>query len=120
MAVKGSVINEFITSVKPRLVWDIGCNTGDYSKISLSAGASKVIGFDADQETLELAYSRAINEKMNFLPLYLDLANPSPNQGWAESERVGINKRSSADAIIVLAIIHHLAITKNIPLGGNQ
>ena len=30
----------------PEMLWDIGCNTGDYSKVALEAGAKFVVGFD--------------------------------------------------------------------------
>jgi hypothetical protein len=53
---------------------------------------------------------------LNFLPLFLDLANPTPSQGWAERERRGLIDRASADAILGLALVHHLAIGRNIPL----
>ncbi len=99
-----------------QMVWDIGCNTGDYSKVALEAGARKVVGFDFDQQALELAYARAVDENLDFLPLFLDAANPSPDQGWAQAERMGMAARRNADAVIALAVIHHLAIGRNVPL----
>jgi len=48
--------------------------------------------------------------------LWLDAANPSPSQGWAQSERKGLAERSKADALIALAFIHHIVIGRNIPL----
>ena len=50
------------------------------------------------------------------LPLYLDATNPSTNMGWNESERKGLKLRLKFDALIALAIEHHLAVSKNIPL----
>ena len=52
----------------------------------------------------------------SFLPLYLDATNPSTNMGWNESERKGLKLRLKFDALIALAIEHHLAVSKNIPL----
>ena len=94
----------------------MGCNTGDYSVAALEAGAEYVIGFDFDQHTLDLAFSRGVEEKLPFLPLFLDAANPSPSQGWMQTERKGFCSRTKADALIALAFEHHLAIAKNIPL----
>ena len=113
---KRDFIAKFVESVQPQLVWDLGCNTGDYSTVALQAGAQFVTGFDFDQKALELAFLRAKEEKLTFLPLFFDAANPSPNQGWAEKERRGLKARASADAILALAFIHHLAISRNIPL----
>jgi ribosomal protein L11 methylase PrmA len=113
---KRMVIAEFTASVRPRLLWDIGCNTGDYAKVALQAGAAYAVGFDFDQGALDTAFARAVSERLSFLPLYLDLANPTPSQGWAERERRGLADRASADAILGLALVHHLAIGRNIPL----
>jgi len=98
------------------MVWDIGCNTGDFSKIALDSGAEYAIGFDFDQGALDKAFSRACDQNLNLLPLFLDAANPAPNQGWDGRERISLMDRAPADAIFALAVVHHLAITRNIPL----
>jgi len=115
-AAKHTFIKEFIESTHPRLVWDLGCNTGDYSATALAGGAHYVVGFDFDQHALETAFIRAHAAHLDFLPLFLDVANPSPNQGWKELERKGLQARARADALIGLAFVHHLAIGRNIPL----
>ena len=79
-------------------------------------GAERVIGFEFDFGALETAYYRAKTEKLCFLPLHLDAANPSPSQGWNQQERIGLTQRRNADAVIALAVIHHLCIGRNIPL----
>ena len=56
------------------------------------------------------------NEETNILPLLLDLANPSLNTGWANSERKSFMDRSPSDAVLVLALIHHLAVSNNLLL----
>ena len=50
------------------------------------------------------------------LPLYQDFANPSPNQGWSQSERKEIASRVNVDFVMALAVEHHLTIGRNIPL----
>jgi ribosomal protein L11 methylase PrmA len=113
---KRGLVAEFAASVRPRMIWDIGCNTGDYAKAALEAGAGYAVGFDFDQGALDAAFVRADRESLSFLPLFLDLANPTPSQGWGERERRGLADRASADAILALALVHHLAIGRNIPL----
>jgi ribosomal protein L11 methylase PrmA len=113
---KKEFITEFVKATSLETLWDIGCNSGEYSELAISSGANTVIGFEFDQGALELSYQRAQKNKLNFLPLYLDLANPSPSQGWNQSEREGIYGRRCADGLIVLALIHHLCIARNIPL----
>lgn len=113
---KMEFVSQFVAETKPGVLWDIGCNTGAYSEIALRAGAGKVIGFDFDHGALDRAVSRAQSNKLDLLPLYMDGANPSPDQGWAQRERVGIVGRGNADMLIALAFIHHLVIGRNIPL----
>lgn len=115
-APKALLVTEFIKTVKPKLMFDLGCNTGFYSKLALQAGAGYVIGFESDQGALDRAFKMAQDEGLMFLPLYMDLANPTPNQGWAEIERKGFLQRGPADAVLALAVVHHLAIARNIPL----
>jgi ribosomal protein L11 methylase PrmA len=114
---KRQFVGEFIGSTKPKLLWDLGCNTGDYSKVALETGASYVVGFDFDQGALDLGFARARDEKLAFQTLYLDAANPTPSQGWMEMERPSLRRRASADGILALAFLHHLVIARNIPFG---
>ncbi len=113
---KMAFVGEFAADAKPKLLWDIGCNTGAYSEVALNNAATRVVGFDFDHGSLDRAAARAERKNLNLLPLFLDGANPSPNQGWAQQERMGLKQRANADAIVALAFIHHLAIGRNIPL----
>jgi ribosomal protein L11 methylase PrmA len=113
---KRNLVAEFSRSLRPNLLLDIGCNTGDYAQLALESGARYVVGLDSDQGALSLAYDRAVDKDLNFLPLYLDAANPSPSQGWAQAERMGLTQRADPDGILALAMVHHLSIGKNIPL----
>ena len=47
----------------------------------------------------------------------LDLLNPSPKIGWANSERMDLIDRGNPDMLVALTLIHHLAIAQNLPLG---
>jgi ribosomal protein L11 methylase PrmA len=113
---KVQVVSDFVASKRPSLLLDLGCNSGFYSQVALDCGAQSVVGFDFDQTSLDKAYQRSLDRKLRFLPLFLDAANPSPSQGWAEAERDGFSRRAQGDAVIALAFIHHLAIGKNVPL----
>lgn len=116
-AKKRAFVGEFASHVRPPVLWDLGCNTGEYSSIALANGAGYSIGFDADAGALDQAWERSRDEQLDFLPLYADIGNPTPNQGFAERERQGLAARGPADALLALALIHHLAIARNLPLG---
>lgn len=113
---KKEFVTAFVDTAQPAMLWDFGCNTGDFSEVALSAGAGAVIGFDFDQGALDAAFERSRDRNLDFLPLFLDATNPSPDQGWKQCERDGLAGRRNADALLALALVHHLAIGKNIPL----
>src|SRR4030042_6020221 len=52
----------------------------------------------------------------NILPLLVDLTNPSPGIGWENRERMSLAERGPADTALTLALVHHLAISNNVPL----
>ncbi|MEZ6091019.1 MAG: hypothetical protein R3C05_23960 [Pirellulaceae bacterium] len=113
---KLQAVSDFIESVNPRTVWDLGANTGLYSRIAANKGAH-VVAFDIDHLCVERNYNECVSEqRTNLLPLHLDLTNPSPGIGWAHTERNSVTDRGPADAIMALALIHHIAISNNVPL----
>jgi ribosomal protein L11 methylase PrmA len=113
---KRDFVAAVVKEIKPGKVIDIGCNSGAYAEIALDAGAGSVIGFDVDHGALEAAFARSRRGKLAFLPLWHDMANPSPDQGWSQKERKGFAARAKGDVLLALALVHHLAIGKNIPL----
>lgn len=113
---KKDFVAEFVSANQTNVLWDLGCNDGEFSELALQSGAKRVVGFDADLGALEKAFHRAKINQLNFLPLYQHITNPSPQQGWLLNERTSIITRGTPDAIIALAFIHHLAIAHNIPL----
>lgn len=46
----------------------------------------------------------------------MDLTNPSPGLGWAGRERDAMHGRGPVDCAMALALIHHLAISNNLPM----
>lgn len=113
---KRAEVERFAESARPRLLWDIGCNTGEYSLLALKSGAERGIGWDGDPSAVDIAFRAAKEAGANFTPLVSDLANPSPSQGWSQAERAGMHERAAADAVMALAVIHHLLFSANVPL----
>jgi ribosomal protein L11 methylase PrmA len=113
---KRAEVAEFAAAVRPRLLWDMGCNTGEYSLLALEAGAERAIGWDGDAAAIDVAFLAANEIGAAFTPLVGQLANPSPSQGWGQTERAGMQERSDADAVMALALIHHLVFGANVPL----
>jgi len=117
-AAKHDFVRRFAAAVRPGLLWDLGCNTGDFALTAIDGGADYVVGWDNDLGALEIAFARSRDSGARFTPLYGDACDPAPAQGWAERERAGWRGRGPADAVLALALVHHLAITNNVPLAA--
>jgi hypothetical protein len=113
---KKDFVKEHVSASHRDTVWDIGCNTGTFSRISAGHSCS-VIAIDGDHNAVEKLY-RAERKSKNssILPIVMNLANISPNQGWAGTERTAFDQRSKPDVVLVLALVHHIRISANIPL----
>jgi SAM-dependent methyltransferase len=115
-AAKERLVAELLAQTTGDRVWDLGANTGRFSRIAAD-GRRTVLSFDIDPAAVERNYRRLRDEKReDILPLVMDLADPSPALGWAHQERASLTERGPADVALALALIHHLAIGRNIPL----
>jgi ribosomal protein L11 methylase PrmA len=115
-AAKVDLVTAWLDRVRPATVWDLGANTGRFSRIA-AQHASLVAAFDADAACVETMYQEARAEKLDrLLPLVSDLSNPSPAIGWANEERLTLEQRGPADMVLALALVHHLAVGNNVPL----
>ncbi len=113
---KKQLVREWSLEKKPALVWDLGGNTGVFSREAASSDAFTV-SFDIDPAAVEQNYRTVKSKKeQNILPLVLDLTNPSPSLGWDHTERDSFGARGPVDMALALAVIHHLAISNNVPL----
>ncbi len=106
----------YLDRVRPRVVWDLGANTGEFSRLASERDAL-TISMDYDPLCVEHNYAdvRARGDR-NTVPLVMDLCNPSPALGWRHAERGSLVSRGPADTILALALVHHLAIGNNVPL----
>ena len=114
---KKALVSEFIELSDPRTVWDLGANTGDFSRIASTKGIT-TISFDIDHVAVEQGYLKSLQENDTHIHhAIIDLFNPSPSLGWNNQERMSLTERGPADVVLALALIHHLAIGNNVPFG---
>lgn len=114
---KKELVADFIAATEPTVVWDLGANTGVFSRIAADRGID-TIAFEMDPASVEENYRQVRqNKEKHVLPLVCDLTNPSPAIGWANEERMTLEQRGPADVVMALALIHHIAIANNVPLG---
>ena len=101
----------------PRRVLDLGANDGHFSRVALQAGAASVVAVDSDDLVVDRLYRDLRREgERRVLPLVLDLSDPSPGLGWRSRERLPFVERVRPDLVLCLAVVHHLALTNNVPL----
>lgn len=113
---KEDFVRLMIQEHQPDVVWDLGANTGRFSRLAAGEGA-RVISMDSDPGALEMHYRRLRDEQERLVtPLLIDLLNPTPCSGWASNEVESLQRRGPADLVLALALVHHLAIGRNVPL----
>jgi len=117
-AEKRKIVADAVRDLQPKLVLDLGANTGVFSREAAQQADCLVVSTDIDPEAVEINYLQMKKDRQtNLLPLVLDLTNPSPAIGWDNQERDSFYSRGKADLVMALALVHHLAIANNVPLG---
>ena len=115
---KERFVRDAVAKSKRSQVWDIGCNDGRFSRIA-SAHSDYVVAMDADPLVVDRLYNALKAEKNDkILPLYVDMSDSGGGIGWRGQERPGIFSRGKPDVVLYLAVIHHVAITFNIPVSA--
>ncbi|MBI3945286.1 MAG: SAM-dependent methyltransferase [Armatimonadetes bacterium] len=113
---KRALVSEFLDALRPASVWDLGGNIGVFSRLASERGAPTVC-FDLDPAAVDACYREGAGRgEARLLPLVMDLTNPSGDIGWHHRERDSLLRRGPADAVLALALVHHLAISNNVPL----
>ncbi len=113
---KEIIFRKLISSIEFKKVLDVGANDGFFSKV-ISEKATSVVSVDFDSHCINNLYAYTKKQKAsNILPLCIDFSNPTPAIGFNNTERSSFLDRAQFDVLLGLALVHHLAISKNIPL----
>jgi len=113
---KESFIDDCVAQSSAATVWDIGCNTGQFSRIA-ARHARQVLAMDLDHFAVERLYRDVCaKDDNNILTLVQNVSDPSPNWGWRNRERTDLQSRAKPDLVLCLALIHHVVISANVPL----
>jgi SAM-dependent methyltransferase len=113
-------LREVLIGATPGRVLDVGANTGHFSRMAARAGAS-VVAIDGDTAVAGEIWRQAAAEKLDILPLVVNLAQPTPPTGWRNLECPSFLDRACAagggfDLVLMLAVVHHMLATERIPL----
>ena len=114
---KEEFVHGFLNQHKPGRVLDVGANTGHFSAQAAKSGA-KVVAIDYDLGCIGALWQRTRSENLDILPLVIDLSRPSARCGWRNRECSGFLDRAGRafDAVLMLAVLHHLLVTERVPL----
>ncbi len=95
---------------------DLGANEGEFAEMMARRGI-KTVAADLDPYCIDRLYKKIReNNSTHLQPMVLDLANASPGNGLNYKERADFKSRINRDIILALALVHHIAIGRNIPL----
>ena len=113
---KTKLVVEFSAILDFNTVIDLGANDGYFSML-LQQKAANIISVDFDSNCVNDLYNAVRkNNIKNIVPIVATLTAPSPAVGWANNERGSLSERLKADLVLALALVHHLAISKNVTL----
>jgi hypothetical protein len=111
---KKAIIAGWLSQLQAGSAIDAGANEGEFSLL-LAEHNIRTVSADFDHYSINRLYGKIKREnKQQLYPLVLDLSNPSPSIGVNNRERASFIERSNFDLVLALALIHHLAIGKNI------
>lgn len=116
LALKRSRLNHWIELAKPSTVLDLGCNSGEFSRIA-SETAQRVVCVDGDHAAIQQVFEDNRGSSV-IHPVVATLDDVVGGRGWGGQEHPGLGERlkHSADLILMLALIHHLCVAAAIPL----
>jgi SAM-dependent methyltransferase len=114
---KRSFVIDALAAAGPRRVLDVGCNTGVYSRLAAETGA-EVVSIDTDLQAVDRLCAELKGSGKKILPLYVDLAHPTPAAGWENREYASFLNRCAGhfDTVMMLAVLHHLLLRNQIPM----
>jgi len=113
---KKKIVSEWVSSLEGiTTAADLGANDGVFAKL-LADRHIETIAADQDPYCINNLYLSVRESGLrNVQPLVADLANPSPATGVNNRERASCIDRVRTDLVLALALVHHLAIGRNIP-----
>jgi SAM-dependent methyltransferase len=107
---KRSFVRETLDRYSPKTGLVVGCNTGDFTCLAARAGVS-MVAIDSDAAVVGETWRRADKDKLDILPLVIDITRPSPSLGWFNDECTSFLSRAHHrfEVVFFLAVMHHIA-----------
>jgi SAM-dependent methyltransferase len=112
-------VRHVLEDLQPERVLDIGANTGEFSALAAEQGA-RVVALERDAAAADRLFQMTRGRGLAVQTIHGDLSRPSPAVGWENRESTTLIQRleGQADLVLMLAVIHHLLLMEQIPLGA--
>lgn len=115
---KATVIKDWVSTLQPQKLIDIGGNDGTFAREVLSM-VPDVLVTDIDPEAVGQNYKQSLkNKEQNMLAFVCDVLQPAPGIGFNNTERDSLImrlKNYAPDVTMALALIHHITLSGNVP-----
>ena len=107
---KSVTVKAWLERLKPSNVLDVGGNSGEFSLIAASLGATALC-WDSDVGAIEKFY-RSNADNVNLHPILAPIDSVHGGYGWSGREFNGLIHRfeGHVDTVLLLAVRHHLGI----------
>lgn len=117
LAQKEAFVRDALKLARPANVLDVGANEGRFSFLAARSGAS-VVAIDSDPAVVGAIWRKAAEQRLDVLPLVVDLTRPTPATGWRNQECDSFldRARGGFDCVMFLAVIHHMLVSERVPL----
>jgi hypothetical protein len=113
--IKQRLVSDWLDSTQPKRLIDVGANTGEFTMLAAAKGIS-VVAIEQDHECVTQIFNAASGSKF-IHPVLSNLGDLCGGAGWLGTEHSSLISRlkNHADMVLMLAVIHHLAISESIP-----
>ena len=115
---KSEIINNWMDSIRPERIIDIGGNDGTFVR-KLNSNVKTALVCDIDNNAVDFNHkTMKLNKEQFMLPFVIDVLNPSAAIGLNNKERDSFLNRIKSlapDVTLALAVIHHMSLSGNVP-----
>ena len=112
---KQDVVGKLLAELAPSSVLDVGANTGHYSKLAAQQGI-RVTACELDVAALTQCYEQVRMEKLNVLPLAVNVFSNSSTPGRGGVPCPPPTQRLRSELVMGLALIHHVVAMQRLPV----